>query len=157
VGENGTATGRLVDNVAFMWLRDQRIPTPWVRDFVYDEDKVRVTHTDLYPGRVIGCYDTELAIGILVPGCDYRCCRAQDGSGEYTVWFLDPHTRSWASIDYTPGAGTYEVNQLGRRQLWDEVEAAYTWWVQAGSPSADHWRFTVTPQGQQIELVAPGN
>jgi protein-L-isoaspartate(D-aspartate) O-methyltransferase len=26
VAEEGTATGRLVDNVAFMWLRDQRLP-----------------------------------------------------------------------------------------------------------------------------------
>jgi protein-L-isoaspartate(D-aspartate) O-methyltransferase len=26
VGDDGTATGRLVDNVAFMWLRDQRLP-----------------------------------------------------------------------------------------------------------------------------------
>ncbi len=150
VGEDGTATGRLVDNVAFMWLRDQRIPLTWIRDCVYDEDKAQVSHTGLHPGRVTGAYHAALAIGLLVPGCEYRLCRAQDGSGEYTVWFLDPETRSWASIDYTPGTDTYEVNQLGPRHLWDEVEAAYTWWMRAGSPTADQWRFTVTPQGQQV-------
>lgn len=154
VGEDGTAHGRLVDNVAFMWLRDQRIPLTWIRDCVYDEDKALVSCTDLHPGRVTGTYHAAVAIGLLVPGCEYRHCRAQDGSGEYTVWFLDPETRSWASVDYTPDTDTYEVNQLGPRHLWDEVEAAYTWWERAGSPPADHWRFTVTPQGQQVNLAS---
>ncbi|MBV9142247.1 MAG: methyltransferase domain-containing protein [Pseudonocardiales bacterium] len=153
VGEDGTATGRLVGNVAFMWLRAQRIPLAWIRDCVYDEDKAQVSHTGLHPGCVTGDYHAALAIGVLVPGCEYRLCRAQDSSGEYTVWFLDSHTQSWASIDYMPGTDTYEVNQLGPRRLWDEVEAAYTWWKQAGSPTADQWRFTVTPQGQQVSAA----
>jgi len=152
VGDDGIATGHLVGNVAFMWLRAQRIPLTRVCDFVYDEDKARVSHTDLYPGLVIEDYHTALAMGLLVPDCDYRLCRARDDSGECTVWFLDHMSRSWASLDYVPGAETFEVNQLGPRQLWDEVEAAYTWWVQAGSPTAEKWRFTVTPDGQQIDL-----
>jgi protein-L-isoaspartate(D-aspartate) O-methyltransferase len=152
VGEEGTATGRLVDNVAFMWLRDQRIPLTWVRDCVYDEDQAQLSYTRIHPGQVTGDYHAALTIGLRVPGCEYRYCRAQDDSGEYTVWFLHPESRSWASIDYTPGADTYEVNQLGPRQLWDEVEAAYTWWVQAGNPTAEQWHITVTPQGQQVDL-----
>ena len=120
---------------------------------MYDEDKALVSHTDIHPGKVTDDYHAALAIGLLVPRCEYRYCRAADDSGEYTVWFLDPRSRSWASIDCTPGTNTYEVNQLGPRQLWDEVEAARTWWVQAGSPTADQWRFTVTPQGQQVDLA----
>ncbi|MGH3771873.1 MAG: methyltransferase domain-containing protein [Pseudonocardiaceae bacterium] len=153
VDQDGTASGRLVGNVAFMWLRDQRIPFRWVRECVYDEDQALVTHTGLHPGRVTGAYHAALAIGLLVPDCEYRHCRAGDDSGEYTVWFLDPSSRSWASVDYAPGIDTYEVNQLGPRRLWDEVEAAYAWWVQAGSPTAEQWRFTVTPQGQQVNLA----
>ncbi len=153
VGEEGTATGRLVENVAFMWLRDQRLPWTWVRDCVYDEDKAVVSHTGIHPGRVTDDYHAALAIGLLVPGCEYRYCHAANDSSKYTVWLLHPESRSWASIDYTPSAGTHEVNQLGPRQLWDEVEAAYTWWVQAGSPTAEQWRFTVTPQGQQVDLA----
>jgi protein-L-isoaspartate(D-aspartate) O-methyltransferase len=153
VGDDATATGRLVDNVAFMWLRDQRLPLTWVHECVYDEDKALVSHTDLHPGRVTDNYHAALTIGLLVPNCEYRYCRAADDSGEYTVWFLDPRSRSWASIDYTPGTTTYEVNQLGPRQLWDEVQAAYTWWLQADRPTSDQWRFTVTPQGQQVDLV----
>jgi len=152
VGEEGTATGRLVDNVAFMWLRQQRIPLTWVRDCVYDEDQAHVSHTGIHPGQVTGDYHAALSIGLLVPDCEYRYCHARDDSGEYTVWFLDPGSRSWASIDYTPGADTYEVNQLGPRQLWDEVEAAYIWWIQAGSPPAEQWRITITPQDQRFDL-----
>ncbi len=153
VGDDGTATGHLVDNVAFMWLRDQRLPLTWVRDCVYDEDKALVSHTDIHPGRVTDDYHAALTIGLRVPNCEYRYCRAADDSGEYTVWFLDPGSRSWASLDCMPGADSYEVNQLGSRHLWDEVEAAYTWWVQAGRPTADQWRFTVTPQVQQVDLA----
>ncbi|MBV9140188.1 MAG: methyltransferase domain-containing protein [Pseudonocardiales bacterium] len=154
VGEDGTARGHLVDNVAFMWLRDQRIPLIWVRDCVYDENKAMVSHTDIHPGRVTDDYHAALAIGLMVPGCEYRLCRAQDDSGEYTMWFLHPPSRSWASIGYIPNTDTYEVNQLGPRHLWDEVETAYTRWVQAGSPTADQWQFTITPGGQRVELPA---
>jgi protein-L-isoaspartate(D-aspartate) O-methyltransferase len=153
VGEDNTATGRLVDNVAFMWLRDQRLPLTWVRDCVYDEDKALVSHTDIQPSKVTDDYHAALAIGLRVPDCEYRFCRAQDDSGEYTVWFLDPSSGSWASIDYAPGADTYEVNQLGPRHLWDEVQAAYTWWVQANNPTSDQWRFTITPTGQHVDLT----
>lgn len=152
VGEDGTATGQLVGRVAFMWLRAERIPLTWVHDFVYDEDMALVTHTDLHPGLVIDDYHAALAIGLLVPDCDYRLCRATDDSGECTVWFLDHISRSWASVDYAPGLSTFEVNQLGPRRLWDEVESAYSRWVKAGSPKTEKWRFTVTPHGQYVDL-----
>lgn len=153
VGDDGVATGRLVDNVAFMWIRDQRIPLTWVSDCVYDEDNALVSTTKTHPSLVTDDYHAALAIGVLVPDCEFRHCYANDDSGEYTVWFLDPGSRSWASVDYTPGADSYKVNQLGPRQLWDEIEAAYVWWVQAGSPTAEHWRFTITPQSQHIDLA----
>ncbi|MFJ7276036.1 hypothetical protein [Kitasatospora sp. NPDC098663] len=42
--------------------------------------------------------------------------------------------------------------QSGRRNLWDELEAAYRWW-------ADHDRFgpTVTLEGQHVWLDSPDN
>lgn len=76
-----------------------RLPLTWVRDCVYDDDKALVSHTAIHPDH----YHAALAIGLLVPNCEYRYCRAADDSGEYTVWFLDTRSRSWASIDYTPG------------------------------------------------------
>jgi hypothetical protein len=35
---------------------------------------------------------------------------------------------------------------------WDEVHTSYHWWLDAGRPTVDHWRFTITPEGQHIQL-----
>lgn len=151
---DGTATGSLVGNVAFMWLRAQRVPSTRVCDFVHDEDKALVSHTRLHPDRLTGNHHTALAIGLRVPSCEYRRCYAADDSGESTLWLLDHSSCSWVSLDYVPGAEVFEVNQLGPRRLWDEVEAAYRWWVRAGRPTADRWRFIVTPDGQHADLAS---
>ncbi|MGH3935068.1 MAG: methyltransferase domain-containing protein, partial [Pseudonocardiaceae bacterium] len=49
VSDDGTATGEIVDNVAFMWLRGQRPPRASLREYVYDRDQASVTYTDLHP------------------------------------------------------------------------------------------------------------
>ena len=59
-----------------------------------------------------------------------------------------------ASVQITTEA-PYEVRQRGTRTLWDEVETAYRWWVEAGEPTVDTWQFTLAPSGQRIELRAP--
>lgn len=88
-----------------------------------------MSHTDIHPAQVTTDYHAALTIG------------------------LHPPSRFWTSIHYTPHTDTYEMNQLGPRHLWDEVEIAYTRWVQAGRPPAEQWQFTITPQGQQIDLA----
>lgn len=153
VSEDGTATGGIVGNVAFMCLRDQRPPRASLRGCVYDTDKASVTHTDLHPAYANN-FDPAVAVALRVPRCAKVCCSAIDNSGAFTLWFLDPLSRSWASIDYEPDADHYRVEQLGSRRLWDEVEAACRWWLHAGSPKAEQWKFTVTPEGQNIELVS---
>jgi len=154
VGENGAAQGGIVGDVAFMWIRDQRVPPRTsVRECVYDQDNAVVNETDIHPYQVAGDRDASFAIGLRVPSCKNIYAPAHDGSGEYTVWFLDQVSRSWASIDYAPGADTYQVRQRGPRHLWDEVAAAYHCWTDAGSPKAEQWRFTVTSQGQHVEFV----
>lgn len=73
-------------------------------------------------------------------------------------WLLDRDSHSWAKLTHiTPDANDdeFQVRQYGPRRLWDEVETAHGWWVQRGKPRADCWRFTVTPQGQRIELIGP--
>lgn len=153
VGDDGTATGRLVDNtVSFMSLRDQRTPLVRLSGSVYEKENADVSYTDIHPARVAND-DAPVAIGLRVPRCRWTYSLAKNGSGEYTVWFLDPESRSWASIEYRPGAERYEVRQLGPRRLWNEVEDAYRWWVEAGSPTADQWRFTVSSEGQHVELA----
>lgn len=154
VDGDGTATGGIVDKASFMWLRDQRSRRGAVSADVYDEDHATVTSTELHPYRVAGHYDVCVAIGLRVPRCRYLYQPADDGSDEAILWLLDPWSRSWASLHHVPDVPSeaYTVRQLGPRRLWDEVEAAYRWWCGAGSPTAAAWRFTVTPDGQHVEL-----
>ena len=51
-----------------------------------------------------------------------------------------------------PG-GSSEVRQAGERTLWDEIQAAYRWWIDAGRPTVDAWQFTVKSTGQRIQLA----
>ncbi|MGH3659833.1 MAG: hypothetical protein ACRDUA_24600, partial [Micromonosporaceae bacterium] len=74
-------------------------------------------------------------------------------SNDGILWLIDHHTRSWARLHYEHDNGPpYPVRQYGPRRLWNEVEAAHSWWADHGRPGAEHWRFTVTPRGQRIEL-----
>lgn len=155
VSVDGTALGRTVGDVAFMWLRDQRLPQASGDDSECDEDKTAVKHTDIHPYYVAGDDDAALAIGLRVPNCKKIYVPAEDGSGEYTVCFTDRSCRSWAHIKYVPGSEEYEVHQAGPRHLWDEIEAAYQWWLDAGSPKEEQFRLTVTPEGQHVSWESP--
>jgi protein-L-isoaspartate(D-aspartate) O-methyltransferase len=154
VAADGTTRGSLVGQTCFMDLRNQRTPRVSVRRCVHDEDQAVVTSTVLHPYEVAGHYDVNISIGIQVPRCKHLYQAADGDSGEAILWFLDPWSGSWASLHHDPRtvASSYRVRQLGSRRLWDEVEAAYYWWRDAGSPQADQWTFTVTPTGQQISL-----
>lgn len=135
-----------------MWLRDQRSGLASVEDDVYDEGSADASVSGLHPYYVVGDYAASLAIGVKVPGCKNVVVADDDGSGAYTVWFIDQGSRSWASIEHRPGAQSFPVRQLGPRRLWDEIEAACRWWEAAGSPGPERWRVTVTPEGQRIGL-----
>lgn len=152
VGGDGTASGRFVGNVAFMWLRAQRSGIASVDRDVYNRDAAVLGETDIHPYHLVGDYDASLAIGIAVPSCTNIHVPAEDGSGAYTVWFIDRDSRSWASLDYRPAAETYRVRQYGARRLFDEVAAAYRWWDTHGRPGRARWRITVTPDGQRVRL-----
>ncbi|MCM2419796.1 hypothetical protein [Streptomyces sp. RKAG293] len=83
-------------------------------------------------------------------------CAADDGSDESTLWLLADDRRSWAPVDYVPGATSFEVDQYGPRHLWDEVRTAYAWWSEHGRPERDAFGLTVTEAGgQQVWLRTP--
>ena len=155
VGDDGTAAGRLVGPASFMMLRDQRIPRVSVSGCVHHLERAAISSTDLHPYRVAGHYDVCIAIGIRVPRCKFRYQPAAENNQEGVLWFLDPWSRSWASLHHVPAVASadYRVRQLGSRNLWDEVEAAYRWWVESGEPTAEHWRFVVSAQGQRVDLT----
>lgn len=155
VGENGIAAGHFVDDVSFMMLRDQRVHRR--RQIINDDEHATVTVTELHPAEVAsGSYSrgAVIAIGTRVPDCrsDYFPS-SEPGSNDGTLRLVDHSSGSWARLHYDHDGGfPYRVRQFGPRRLWDEVEAAHRWWVDAGRPGADRWRFTVTPDGQRIEL-----
>ncbi|MBV8540359.1 MAG: methyltransferase domain-containing protein [Pseudonocardiales bacterium] len=154
VGSDGTATGGLVNTtISFMQLRAQRIARPAVADVVRETDIPERSHTDLHAARLCNGDDAPFAIAMEVPGCHREFESAAGDDGRWCVWFLDAGSRSWARFDYQPDADRWPVQQFGPRRLFDEVTAAYRRWDHAGRPVVTRWRFTVTPEGQRVELA----
>jgi protein-L-isoaspartate O-methyltransferase len=154
VAEDGqSASGRVIGPAAFMWLRAQRPVNGFLSEYVGEDDHPDVSATTVDPRAIYDDEDAGFSVGLRVD-CQQRLFFADDDSGEYTFWALDGRG-SWASVDYEPGAAEYRVEQFGPRRLWDEVEAAYGWWVDAGKPARDRFGVTVTPDGQHVWLDAP--
>ncbi len=158
VSEDGSAVGHFVDDASFMMLRDQRAHRS--RQVISDTDEYEqatITETEIHPAEVAsGSYSrgAVIAIGTRVPDCrsDYFPSTDPD-SNDGTLRLVDHLSGSWARLRYDHDDGLpYTVRQFGPRRLWDEVEAAHQWWLDHGSPTADRWRFTVTPHGQRVEL-----
>lgn len=156
VDEHGAANGSIVGESSFMWLRDQRQRRGPVGDVVgKDEDRAATHLTQLHPHSVAGDKGARFAIGQRLHQCQWRYWPFDEETGTGVFWLLDFASRSWAKLThFTPDASDDEfpVHQYGPRRLWDEVEIAHQWWVDQGKPDADRWRFTVTPEGQWIEL-----
>jgi protein-L-isoaspartate O-methyltransferase len=150
VHPGAAATGRIVGPASFMWLRAQRIPRYSMSQIVRDEDTARMSTTELHPYSVAGDAHAATAIGLRVPRCEtfYHPDSPQTG----TLYLVDQWSRSWATLHLTPQA-PYEVHQSGERTLWDEVQAAYQWWVDQGKPATNAWHFTIDPSGQRIDLL----
>jgi protein-L-isoaspartate(D-aspartate) O-methyltransferase len=158
VGDDGTARGSIVAESNFMWLRGQRdtrgAVKPTASSGTADPARTDTSVTTLHPHNVTGPHGARLAIGQRVPGCQWRYWPWEPDDPVGVLWLVDPWG-SWAKLTHTtPGADEDEfpVQQHGPRRLWDEVEAAYHWWVDAGSPQPDRWQFVVTPDGQRVGL-----
>ncbi|MGH3903934.1 MAG: methyltransferase domain-containing protein [Pseudonocardiaceae bacterium] len=157
VDEHGSASGTIVGESSFMWLRGQRGERRGpVRDVVGDdEDRAELGVTELHPYWVSGDLGARVAIGQRVPRCQWRYWPYDEHDGAGVLWLLDFQSRSWAKLTHTSANATdeqFRVYQHGPRRLWDEVAAAHRWWVDHGRPAADRWRFTVTPHAQRIQL-----
>ncbi|WP_370414562.1 methyltransferase domain-containing protein [Streptomyces fradiae] len=144
VGEDGTASGHFTRSSAFMRLRQQRPELPshdaYFRGREWPADGVRSKKT-LSPAEVGGWLE-QFVIGLRVRHAFWTVERYDDGA--YTLWTYDTDdAESWASADYEPGAGEFEVVQGGPRRLWDETEAAYEWWVREGRPGFGRFGLSV--------------
>jgi protein-L-isoaspartate O-methyltransferase len=158
VAGDGTACGGIAAESNFMWLREQRntrgAVRPTMQDGVRDPERTDARVTTLHPYHVTGPHGARVAIGQRVPGCQWRYWPWEPSEPVGVLWLVDPWG-SWAKLTHaSPGADEDEfpVLQSGPRRLWDEVEAACRSWLDAGSPGADRWLFTLTPEGQRVQL-----
>ncbi|MFE3455993.1 methyltransferase domain-containing protein [Nocardiopsis aegyptia] len=150
---DGTAAGTFGGNTAFMWVRDQRRPYAVVEEHAFASSTTR-----LHPYEPIGDFDASFGIGLgLRTGVSSVLVFDDDQEGNpfYTVYLLAPESGSWASWRIEPGLREFPVRQHGPRRLFDEMEAAYSWWKRLGSPAYTRFGLTVTAQGQQVWLDAP--
>ncbi|WP_017541619.1 methyltransferase domain-containing protein [Nocardiopsis halophila] len=161
--EGGRAHGRLLQDAAFMWLREQRRTVDSWRDHI-DEDAPAGTTagtTTLNP-RVAADPDPGwgVVVGHLVPELVAHVAEAAadtEAAGEATVRLYD-RAGSWAIGEYSPADTSYEVLRSGPRDLWAEVASARAVWEAAGRPGRDRLGVTVHPDGrQEVWVDAPEN
>ncbi|MGA5817167.1 hypothetical protein ACPC54_04800 [Kitasatospora sp. NPDC094028] len=69
------------------------------------------------------------------------------------LWVATTDARSWAAADRDHDRFT--VHQHGSRRLWGEIEAAYLWWEDRGSPGPERFGITVTEHTRQAWLDHP--
>lgn len=148
VASDGTASGRFRHGSAFMPMRAQRFTAPDEPDDFADRAATSTSNEPL--ASVLDGGHAEFAAAFTVPDCKFGYDCTDDGYIE-TVWLLAAD--SWASVEVSTGV----VRQYGVRRLWDEVEAAYRWWVDAGRPDFTRFGVTVTAGRQWVWLDDPAN
>lgn len=160
VQEDGTATGRIVDDAPFMVLRSQRPDPRRLRELV-DEDApgVRAGSTDVNP-RLVAYRDQEwqLVLGHLAPDLRYAVYEAAEDrpewAGEASVYVATPDG-SWALGEYSPAGGPYSTKRAGSRDLWAEIGAAWEEWTRCGKPGRDQLDVTVDQEGTRLWVDTP--
>ncbi len=149
VREDGTATGSFGAQTAFMPLRGHTSSHVSWMDSDYDETTTRLDPREPFDP---GDFDAVIVFGAMFPDCLQGLTVGDDGV--HTRRLSHPPSGSWAS--FTPADhGVHTVRQHGPRRLWNEVEAAHRWWVDAGRPGRERFGLTVTPDGQWVWLDEP--
>ncbi|MGH4028334.1 methyltransferase domain-containing protein [Actinomycetota bacterium Odt1-20B] len=157
VGEEGCVSGKFTGSSAFMRLRQQRGAWPgtdvYLRSQKWPADGVR-RMTSLNPDDV-GTWAAMFVIGLQTRG--FAPWMESYGDGSYTLWLRDRAVKCWATVDFIPEAEEFEVRQSGHRELWTEVETAYSWWTGQGKPDPDRFGMTVKPMEEATYwLDSPG-
>jgi protein-L-isoaspartate O-methyltransferase len=148
---NGAASGRFHPHGAFMLIRGQRTDLRVYRDVVRDHHQPAESCTTLDPDLVAGPdVSAQFAIGVVLGDVWHAWENDPDVEGvKARLWISNTEATSWSAIDWdgTEEAGRYTVWQYGPRRLWEEVERAFSWWTEAGSPLPERFGITVDPHG----------
>jgi protein-L-isoaspartate O-methyltransferase len=158
VDQHGRATGRFHGGASFMRLRNQRDHEPlWqivsrqqITETEPDSGGIPSSTAPAPPLEPFTDFNAAFALGLLLPGW-IASRRPRDGA----VLLSDQTSSSWASVFPTDNGHT--AYHEGPRHLWEDLDTAYRWWLDAGRP--DHTRFglTVGPTGQTFWLDSPDN
>ncbi|MET8177795.1 methyltransferase domain-containing protein [Streptomyces sp. NPDC005336] len=160
VVRGGAATGRFTRPVEFMKLRAQRLSLPGHGEYVPAEggaDGADASTTEVAEAEFVTGQYTALpfALGLRVRDCVQVVADKRDGARP--VWLYGLGDRSWACVLFRDGEKEARVWQAGGRRLWDEVEAAYRWWIDHGRPEHTRFGLTVNDAGHRAWLDDPAD
>lgn len=153
VGADGSASGRLSGNLAFMRLRSQQDPACPLGSG--ETGQAQDSMTSLWVYEVVGDFSGALVVGLLVPHCHKIVVDDPGDAYHHLVRVHDPITRSWATVEVRRGRTAHPARQHGPRRLWDEIERAHAWWVQHGRPAHTRLGISVTATEQWTWLDLP--
>jgi hypothetical protein len=116
-------------------------------------DHARAAESDLEPfeARQLVCNDAAFAIGLRVPDV---VMNTADADGVLSIWLFSTSDRSMAAAAFAEGM-TSSVAQVGDRSLWDEVTAAWAWWLHHARPEPSRFGLMVSAEGQRTWLDDP--
>ncbi|MFC6938212.1 methyltransferase domain-containing protein [Actinomadura yumaensis] len=149
------AVGRFHGPAGFMMLRAQRMTGRWNPHHAAEADASR---TRLDP-RAVAAPGTGAPMAVVArcPGMAMMPVNNDDGSFSLLLFEVNAPQGAWASCDWEPDADDFEVTQYGDRRLWNEVQDAFTWWIDQGAPGADRFGLTVESSGERLWLDRPAN
>jgi protein-L-isoaspartate O-methyltransferase len=151
VRADGTASGPFVGDGPFMEFRahrfdgDARQRACAAKALTSAAESCPPREATTEPDALRAGHDLTFAIGVQVGATQH--VRVDDGAGGYRVVLADDRG-SWASASFQPNSTRHPVRQGGPRRLWDEVERAHAWWIEAGQPGPERFGLTVTARGQ---------
>ncbi len=155
INGDGFATGRPVNTVGFMPLRQQRTPYADLSGVGFDDRNGdgEVIQTATQPWLVANTVDVRWAISTRIAPCRWGHRPPTADRAAHQLWFADNSTGSWAVARYDRTGGPYEIRQHGPRRLWNEIEAAYQWWSDQGKPPLNQWQLTISSDQQTATLT----
>jgi protein-L-isoaspartate O-methyltransferase len=159
--EDGAATGRYRDDLAFMRIRSQRRALYRWRPEDSDIESAQVSTTECRGSdldRMLNPDKGTFAIGARLAACCLIVEWDKHGELHHNLELDDAATRSWAQLDANlTDPAPFAVRQLGPRRLWDEAEAAYGWWYDHSEPRLDRFGFDSRDRRQWVWLDEPDN
>ena len=150
---DGSSLGRFSGDLAFMRLRRHRRDLsgfqPTAKQIgAADRSTTECRGADL--NRILNPAKGQFAIGARLRHCTLLVEWDKFGERHHVIELDDGETGSWARLDADlTNPAPFTVDQLGPRQLWNELETAYDWWHDHGEPAMDRFGLRATGDGQQ--------